>query len=53
MHVACMRYSFKMLVGKSSGMNPHRRRRRWEYNIKMDVTKIEREKCGPDSTGSG
>jgi hypothetical protein len=36
-----MRNAYKILVGKSEGKRPfERRRRRWEDNIRMDLTEI-------------
>jgi hypothetical protein len=35
------RNSYRVLVGKAEGKRPvRRRRRRWEYNIKMDLSEI-------------
>jgi hypothetical protein len=45
-HLACMgksRSAYRVLVGKPEGRSPlGRPRRRWEDNIKMDLTEVER-----------
>ena len=39
------RSAFKILTGKPTGKRPLRRpRRRWEYNIKMDLEEIGRDR---------
>jgi hypothetical protein len=40
-----MRYAYQILVGRP--------RPRWEDNIRMDLKRIEMEKYGLDSSGSG
>jgi hypothetical protein len=44
----------KVLVGKPEGKRPlGRTRRRWEYDIRIDLSEIGLGGCGLDSTGSG
>jgi hypothetical protein len=56
-HVECMgevRNAYKILVRKVEGKKPLvRPRRRWEYNIRMDLRETEGGRCGLDSYGSG
>jgi hypothetical protein len=41
MHYVCVRYEYKMLVGKPERKRPlWRPRRRWEDNIKMDLKEM-------------
>ena len=55
-HVACMgegRGVHRVLVGKPEGKRPlGRTRRRWEDNIKMDLSGSGRELWGLDGVGS-
>jgi hypothetical protein len=44
---------YRVLVGKPEGKRPlGRPRRRWEYNIKMDLQEVKCG-CGLDRAGSG
>ena len=45
---------YRVLVGKPEGKRPlGRPRRRWEYNIKMDLQEVECGVCGLDRAGTG
>jgi hypothetical protein len=45
-----VRNAYKILIGKSEGKIALRRpKRRWEDNIKMDLTRIRVAVCGLDS----
>ena len=56
-HVARMeadRGVHRVLVGKTEGKRPlGRPRRRWEYNIKMDLQEVGGGSWGLDGVGSG
>jgi hypothetical protein len=42
-----MRNAYKIFIGKHEGKKPRRRhRRRWEYNIRMDLREIGWEGVG-------
>jgi len=56
-HVACMgerRGVYRVLVGKTEGKRSlGRPRRRWQYNIKMDLHEVGRGGYGLDRSSSG
>jgi hypothetical protein len=53
-HMGEVRNAYNILVRKSEGKRPlGRRRRRWEDNIKMDLTEMGGGRCGTNASGSG